>query len=102
MSFAVNPYGVQRDYLSFDAMYYDIEWDGLWQTRTTRTDSGWVAEIAKPWKTLRYPKTDEEYQNWGFQLYRNRRLTNEITAFSPFPRSFSAARMDYAAVLNME
>jgi len=96
MSFAVNPYGVQRDYLSFDALYYDIEWDGYWNTRTTRTDSGWVAEIAIPWKTLRYPKTDKEIQDWGFQIYRNRRKTYEITAFSEFPRSFGAARMDYA------
>ena len=83
MSIAVNPYGVQRDYLSFDALYFDIEWDGLWRTRTTRTDSGWVAEIAIPWKTLRYPKTAEKTQDWGFQLYRNRRLSNEITAFPP-------------------
>lgn len=99
MSIAVNPYGVQRDYLSFDALYFDIEWDGLWRTRTSRTDSGWVAEIAIPWKTLRYPKTTEATQDWGFQLYRNRRLTNEITAFSEFPRVFGAARMDYAGKL---
>ncbi|WP_430968108.1 DUF5916 domain-containing protein [Spongiimicrobium sp. 2-473A-2-J] len=99
MSIVVNPYGVQRDYLSFDAIYYDIEWDGLWKTRTTRTDTGWVAEIAIPWKTLRYPNTGEQAQSWGFQLYRNRRLTNEITAFSAFPRSFNSARMDYAGEL---
>ena len=99
MSIVVNPYGVQRDYLSFDALYYDIEWDGLWSTRTSRTDSGWVAEISIPWQTLRYPETEEAIQNWGFQLYRNRRLSNEITAFSPFPRSFGAARMDYAGLL---
>jgi len=99
MSIAVNPYGVQRDYLSFDALYFDIEWDGLWRTRTSRTDSGWVAEIAIPWKTLRYPKTDTTTQDWGFQLYRNRRLTNEISAFSEFPRAFGAARMDYAGRL---
>jgi len=99
MSIAVNPYGVQRDYLSFDALYYDIEWDGLWRTRTSRTDTGWVAEIAIPWKTLRYPRTNEAIQDWGFQLYRNRRLTNEITAFSEFPRAFGAARMDYAGKL---
>lgn len=102
MSFAVNPYGVQRDYLSYDARYYDIEWDGLWKTRTSRTDSGWVAEIAIPWRTLRYPETGSALQDWTFQMYRNRRLTNEITAFSPFPRSFSAARMDYAGkILNL-
>lgn len=100
MSFAVNPYGVQRDYLSFDALYYDIEWDAYWITRTSRTDEGWFAEIAIPWKTLRYPESDSLVQDWGFQLYRNRRKTNEISAFSEFPRSFGAARMDYAGRIN--
>jgi hypothetical protein len=39
-------------------------------------------------------------QNWGFNIYRNRRLSNEITAFSAFPRVFSSCRMDYAGILN--
>jgi hypothetical protein len=99
MAFAVNPYGVQRDYLAFDEIYVDIDWDGLWGVRTNRTDSGWCAEIAIPWKTLRYPKTDTPFQNWGFNVYRNRRKTNEITALSEFPRSVSAVRMSYAGVL---
>ena len=41
MAFAVNPYGVQRDLLSFDDTYYDVDWDGVWRVRTSRTDSGW-------------------------------------------------------------
>ncbi|WP_337044503.1 carbohydrate binding family 9 domain-containing protein [Emticicia sp. 17c] len=99
MALVTNPYGVQRDFLSFDDIYYDIDWDGLWRVRTTRTDSGWVAEMAIPWQTLRYPKTDSPTQNWGFNMVRNRRLTNEQTAFSPYPRSFTNTRMAYAAVL---
>ncbi len=99
MAFATNAYGVQRDLLAFDDLYFDIDWDGLWTVRTTRTDSGWVAEIAIPWKTLRYPKTNDTIQSWGFNVYRNRRLTNEISAFSPFPRVFSATHMDYAGLL---
>ena len=99
MTFAVNPYGVQRDYLSYDAVYYDIEWDAYWFVRTTRTDNGWLAEIAIPWKTLRYPKSSDEFQHWGIQIYRNRRLTNEISAFSPFPQSYPSARMDYAGMV---
>lgn len=99
MSFVTNPYGVQRDLLSFDDLYYDTDWDGLWRVRTSRTDSGWVAEIAIPWQTLRYPKTTEPVQNWGLNIYRNRRLSNEVTALSPYPRSFSSLRMDYAGVL---
>jgi len=97
--FATNAYGVQRDLLSFDDLYYDIDWNGLWSVRTTRSDSGWVAEMAIPWKTLRYPKSDDTTQSWGFNMYRNRRLTNEISAFSPFPRIFSATHMNYAGVL---
>jgi hypothetical protein len=99
MCFATNAYGVQRDYLAFDDLYFDIDWDGLWRVRTSRTDSGWYAEIAIPWQTLRYRKTGDSIQNWGINLYRNRRLTNEITAFSPFPRVFDDARMEYAGVL---
>ncbi len=99
MALVTNPYGVQRDLLSFDDIYYDIDWDGLWRVRTSRTDSGWVAEMAVPWQTLRYPKTDSLTQNWGFNVSRNRRLTNEQTAFSPYPRTFTNTRMDYAGVL---
>lgn len=99
MCFASNAYGVQRDYLSFDDLYYDIDWDGLWRVRTTRTDSGWYAEIAIPWQTLRYPKLQDSIQNWGLNVYRNRRLTNEISALSPFPRVFTASRMSYAGIL---
>ncbi len=99
MCFATNAYGVQRDYLAFDDLYFDVDWDGLWRVRTTRTDSGWYAEIAIPWQTLRYPKTADSARSWGFNVYRNRRLTNEISAFSPFPRVFGASRMEYAGRL---
>lgn len=99
MALATNAYGVQRDLLSFDDIYYDLDWDGLWKVRTTRTDSGWIAEMAIPWQTLRYPKIADSVQNWGFNIYRNRRLTNEVTAFSPYPRSFTSMRMDYAGLL---
>ena len=97
--FATNAYGVQRDLLSFDDLYFDIDWNGIWSVRTTRTDSGWVAEMAIPWKTLRYPQNKDTLQSWGFNMYRNRRLTNEISAFSPFPRIFSATHMNYAGLL---
>jgi hypothetical protein len=103
MALAVNAYGVQRDLLSFDDLYYDVDWDGLWRVRTSRTDSGWVAEVAVPWQTLRYPKSADSLQQWGFNIYRNRRLTNEISAFSPFPRNVSSLRMAYSGLLtNLE
>jgi hypothetical protein len=99
MALTMNAYGVQRDLLSFDDLYYDSDWDGLWRVRTNRTDSGWYAEVAIPWQTLRYPKLTDSIQQWGFNMIRVRRSSNETSAFSPFPRSFSALRMAYAGLL---
>jgi hypothetical protein len=99
MAFVTDPYGVQRDLLSFDDLYYDLDWNGLWKVRTNRTDSGWTAEIAIPWQTLRYPNKADSVQSWGLSVYRNRRLTNEITSFSPYPRAFTSLRMNYAGIL---
>lgn len=100
MAFYTNAYGVQRDLLSFDDLNYDLDWDGLWKVRTTRTDSGWYAELAIPWQTFRYPRNGDSLQNWGFNMYRNRRLTNEVSAFSPYPRSVTFMRMAYAGLLS--
>ncbi len=99
MAIITNAYGVQRDVLSFDDLYFDLDWDGLWKVRTNRTDSGWYAEIAIPWQTLRYPRSTDSLQSWGFNMQRTRRLSNETSAFSPYPRSMTVSRMAYAGVL---
>ena len=99
MALMANPYGVQRDLLVFDDILTDVDWDGLWKVRTTRDNKGWTAEIAIPWQTLRYRKTKDSTQQWGFNAYRTRRLSNEINAFSIYPRNFSFTRMAYAGVL---
>jgi hypothetical protein len=92
-----NAYGVQRDLLAFDDRQYDIDWDGLYRVRTQRSDSSWVAEFAIPWQTLRYPKTDgKAAQDWGVNFFRVRRSSNELSVWSPHPRSMSPLRMDYA------
>jgi len=95
MSFTTNAYGVQRDLLAFDDLYFDVDWNGLWSVRTNRTDSGWSAEIAIPWQTLRYPKSKDSLQSWGFNVFRNRRLTNEMSALSEFPHAYTFQRMNY-------
>jgi hypothetical protein len=99
MVITTNPHGVQRDFLSFDATLIDLDWDGLWKVRTSRSDSGWYAEFAIPWKSLRYNKPTSETAEWGYNMNRSRRMTNENYALSPFPRSFNVLRMDYAGKL---
>jgi hypothetical protein len=95
-----NAYGAQRDLLSFDDRAFDIDWDGLYRVRTHRSDSSWVAEFAIPWQTLRYPKMDgNKSQDWGINFFRIRRSSNELSVWSPHPRSMSPLRMDYAGKL---
>ncbi|MCS7017938.1 MAG: DUF5916 domain-containing protein [Cytophagales bacterium] len=99
MAFMVNPYGSQRDLLAFDDMMFDTDWDARWKVRTQRLDSGWTAEFAIPWHTLRYPASANGQPTWGINFVRNRRAGNELTAWSPFPRAFSVFRMEYAGEL---
>lgn len=97
--FAVNPYGAQRDYLSFDDRLFDVDWDAQWKVRTKINHNNWVAEIEIPWKTLRYKKSNEEEQTWGFNAYRSRRVLGIQDAFSSYPRVFTYTRMNYAGKL---
>ncbi len=99
MSFVTNPYGSQKDYLSFDDTFFDSDWNGLWKVRTTKSDSGWVAEFEIPWKSLRYSKSEDSVLTWGINFLRLKRSTNEISAWSPYPRSFGFNRMEYAGLL---
>lgn len=99
MSFATNPFGAQKDYLSIDNILFDSAWNGLWKVRTRRTNKGWFAEFEIPFKTLRYPDQIAENQEWGINFLRLRRMSNEISAWSPYPRSFGFNRMEYAGIL---
>ncbi len=98
-AFQTNPFGAQRDLLCADDALFDRDWDGFWKVRTTRTDSGWVAEMQLPWVTLRYPRPDSTAQTWGINFVRISRRLNEQTYWSPVPRAYTVYRMTYAGLL---
>jgi hypothetical protein len=66
--FSVNPNGARDDgtFLSDQALNY--QWDGIWEAASKITDYGWSSEIAIPFKTLRFPTTDQ--QEWGINFLR--------------------------------
>jgi len=65
--FATNPAGALVDGLAFTNGQLNTEWDAIWRVRTTRTDSGWVAEFAIPFKSLSFPAGRDV---WGFNVAR--------------------------------
>ncbi|MEM8927970.1 MAG: DUF5916 domain-containing protein [Bacteroidota bacterium] len=96
VSFQTNPYGAQRELLVMDDEIFNREWSALWRVRTQITDEGWYAEMAIPWKTLRYPDNCKEM---GIIITRNIRINNEYVSYPAIPRTFNVYRMPYGAIL---
>ena len=57
----------------------NANWDGVWCVQTRIVDDGWTAEIAIPFKTLKFPRSP--VQTWGVNFQRNLRRRNEDSDF---------------------
>jgi len=74
--FIINPNGVKRDATVGDeGKSYNPDWDGIWDCATEITEEGWFAEIAIPWKTLRFDPARDSL--WGINFARMIRRKNE-------------------------
>lgn len=97
VSFQTSPLGTQRDLQVFDDSFTDMDWDALWRVRTHVTDSGYYAEFAIPFKSLRYTKFPSDSLSWGITMARMARRDYEVTVYPPIPQAYSPYRMIYAA-----
>lgn len=67
--FQIGPRGSIGDAIVSDnGAYLNKEWDGLWTGKAKILDYGWEAEIAIPFKTLGFDKSNTQ---WGLKLIRN-------------------------------
>jgi hypothetical protein len=67
--FSTNSGGVKVDGLiRNEGEQINLDWDGIWDVQGSRDAGGWTAEIAIPWRTLRFPQKAE--QTWGFIIER--------------------------------
>lgn len=66
--FAVNPFGIQADLMA-TLDNEDSNFDLIWHSAAVRCDSGWTAEMAIPFTSLRFPNRDQ--QTWLMHLVRN-------------------------------
>jgi TolB-like protein len=96
--FTLNGYGVQGDSLMGGGGGFrggggggvprgDRSWDALFDSAGTLVDDGWTAELAIPFKSLRYPSSD--IHRWGFQVARSMRNKNETVVWAPVSRDVS-------------
>jgi len=77
---------------------FNLNWDGVWQVATRVTDIGWTAEIAIPFRTLRYASGGA--QIWGLNFQRNIRHRHEESYWAPLPRQFNLNRLSLAGELH--
>ena len=85
MVFATNPNGAEFDALITDeGREFNIDWRGIWRVVASRTPTGWVAEFALPFRSLRYRG---EADTWGFNVYRMVRRKNEEALWQGWTRS---------------
>jgi hypothetical protein len=76
---------------------FNRNWDGDWNVAASITERGWEAELAIPFKTLRYRNAPEPV--WGFNVMRNIRRKNEQSFLAPVPRVYDIYRVSLAADL---
>ncbi len=98
-SFQTTPLGTQGDMQVFDDVFVDTYWDALWSVKTAVTDSGYYAEFAIPFKSLRYAKTTKDSTAWNITFSRIARRENEQTVFPAIPQIYDQYRMSYGAEL---
>jgi hypothetical protein len=108
--FVTNPLGAQFDQQVFNegegaiagfglpTSNINRDWDGVWHVAARSDDQGWVAEIAIPMVTLRFPAT--ETQSWGMNIQRNIGRKNEQAFWAPVSKEFTIHRVSLAGSLD--
>lgn len=83
--FGISASGVQFDYRDSDPTY-----DAVWHSSVKITNVGWIVEISIPYSAIRFPSTD--VQDWGFQIVREIRRSNETDQWALVPKNNSSPR----------
>ncbi len=73
------------------------EWDGVWDVITTKTEEGWFAEVAIPWRTLRYEAGAE--MTFGINFERQIRRRNEQAFWAPVVKPYSIMQVSVAGTM---
>ncbi len=89
--FCTNALGAQRDGIIIGEVSLDEQnwnWNGTWQNACEIDSEGWTAEIAIPFKTLRFGDDDEKV--WGLNIARYIPRKREEAFWSPILRDYGS------------
>ncbi|MFP4547306.1 MAG: DUF5916 domain-containing protein [Fidelibacterota bacterium] len=77
--FSVSASGVQSD-LIYSPSGRDRSSNTVWESATSITSDGWIAEVRIPYSALRFPK--KKMQDWGINFYRTIKRMEEKSSWS--------------------
>lgn len=95
-AFGVSAAGAQADGVITNGTQSSFTWDTKWKSAVTSYNDRWVAEMAIPFRSLRYFGGEKE---WGVNFGRLDLKTNEKSAWAPVPRQFPHNSLPYAGTL---
>lgn len=75
----------------------NTNWDASWDVVSRVSATGWSAEFAIPFSSLRYPQGAD--QAWRVNFQRTIRRNNETAFWAPLERQFNLTRVTHAGVL---
>lgn len=102
--FGINPFGVQREGLISNGGGqseddFSLTWDNKWYGASKIYDTHWVAEIAIPFKTLRFK---EQLDKWLINFYRIDSYYAEASTWARIPRNFDIINLAFCRQLQWD
>ncbi len=96
--FVINPNGAMADvWLGEEGHDYNVDWNGIWDTKVTRDDKGWYAEVKIPFSTLKFK--GESKQVWGLNFERNIRRKKEQILWQGWSRLYGVEKISQSGKL---
>lgn len=96
--FAVSPLGAQSEGLISNGNSLSNDWDNKWYSHVKNYGTYWIAELAIPFKTLRY-KQKKGLNEWNINFGYNNLVSNDRSVWARVPRNFNSYNLTFSGTL---
>ena len=97
-TFGVNAAGAQMEGI-VEVNSDSFDWDTKWYSATKVFKGYWTAELAIPFKSLRFPKSQTQ---WGINFIRNDMTNNCFSTWNQVPIQFFGANLNCLGKISFE
>jgi hypothetical protein len=101
--FNISPYGVQREGIMSGGGAgqdgYNANWDNKWYSSVVRLEDRWIAEVAIPFKSIRYNQSEPA---WNLNFVRQDLKRNEVSSWIATPIQFFPSSMAFFGKLQWQ